>query len=426
MDLFNIPSGEYDRAMRPAESITVYEGSRFVRFFKDKFAAIKYGTKSNPKIKGNCISYMDNMGCLITEEVTAKELETTDILETIVKKISVPTRWEVIASVEVTIKRKNAKGELLEHTRMFYPSEEDYNNKEKDPKMKEIIFFDGNKSYLRKTIERFLTEDEMKKRLEMGGIAVNPFAPEKVKKEMFNTKTIYTVDKYKTDEELPDNLKKFGTSIETKEKEVRYISDEKIKPEFTDFKEYIGPTEIERDVILFKNDEPKARIEQNDEIIFKAARTHKIKSKIVNYPDNSGNYGGEGRGTYATYDNKILFATGSQALNVKKSKDGKFGYEIGASDKMSDALVEIKGSEINIDVKSKTSKPEEFASDILKTFKADWNVKATSKAKYVVKNENIAGVIDCNNLETVKNTASKPATKSSKTQSAKVKSKSKK
>ena len=93
---------------------------------------------------------------------------------------------------------------------------------------------------------------------------------------------------------------------------------------------------------------------------------------------------------------------------------------------MSDALVEIKGSEINIDVKSKTSKPEEFASDILKTFKADWNVKATSKAKYVVKNENIAGVIDCNNLETVKNTASKPATKSSKTQSAKVKSKSKK
>ena len=45
---------------------------------------------------------------LITEEVTAKELETTDILETIVKKISVPTKWEVIASVEVIIKRKNA------------------------------------------------------------------------------------------------------------------------------------------------------------------------------------------------------------------------------------------------------------------------------------------------------------------------------
>lgn len=420
MDISYIPTGEYDRAMRPSENLIVYEGSRFVRFFKDKFAAIKYGTKSNPKIKGNCISYMDHMGCLITEEVTAKELETTDILETIVKKISVPTRWEVIASVEVTIKRKNSSGELLEHTRMYYPSEEDYNNKDKEPKMTETIFFEGNKSYLRKTIERFLTEEEMKKRFEMGGITLNPFAPDKVKKEMYETKTIYTVDKQKMDWELPERLKPFGSCIETKEKEIRYIKDSTIKPEYTEFKEYLGPTEIERDIILFKNDEPKARIEQNDEIVFKSSRTHKIKSKIVNYPDKNGTYGGEGRGTYASYDNKILYATGSQAINVRKSKDGKLGYIVGNSNEETDALVEIKGQEINIDIKSdKVKKPEEFASDILKTFKADWNVKPTSKAKYSVKNTDMAGIININSLssENVENT--KNVKKSNKTKKTK-------
>lgn len=406
MDISCIPTGEYDRAMRPSENLIVYEGSRFVRFFKDKFAAIKYGTKSNPKIKGNCISYMDHMGCLITEEVTAKELETTDILETIVKKISVPTRWEVIASVEVTIKRKNASGELLEHTRMYYPSEEDYNNKDKEPKMTETIFFEGNKSYLRKTIERFLTEEEMKKRFEMGGITLNPFAPDKVKKEMYETKTIYTVDKQRTDWELPEKLRSFGSYLETKEKEIRYIKDSTIKPEYTEFKEYLGPTEIERDVILFKNDEPKARIEQNDEIIFKSSRTHKIKSKIVNYPDKNGTYGGDGRGTYASYDNKILYATGSQAINVRKSKDGKLGYIVGDNAEETDALVEIKGQEINIDIKSnKVKKPEEFATDILNTFKSEWNVKPTSKAKYSVGNSEVSGVIDINtfNAENVEN-----------------------
>lgn len=398
MDISYVPSGEYDRAMRPAESIIVYEGSRFVRFFKDKYAAIKYGTKSNPRIKGNCISYMDNLGCLITEEVTAKELETTDVLETIVKKISVPTKWEVIASVEVTIKRKNAQGELLEHTRMYYPSDEDYNNKEKDPKMKEIIFFEGNKSYLRKTIERYLTEEELKKRFELGGITLSPFAPEKVKKEILNSKIIYTIDRQKINNELPENLKKFGSYIETKEKEIRYIKDETAKPEFMEFMEYSGPTEIERDMILFKNDEPKARIEQNDEITFKSNRTHKIKSKIVNYPDNKGIYGGKGRGTYASYDNKILYATGNQSLNVKKSKDGKLGYIIGNIEEPSDALVEIKGQDIKIDFQNKVKKPEEFANSILKTFKCDWNVKSNSNARYAVKNTEISGKLDCCNI----------------------------
>ena len=86
MDILSIPSGEYDRAIQPSEDLVLYEGSRFVRFFKDKFAALKYGTKSNPRIKGNIISYMDNMGRLITEEVTAKETETKEIIETIVNR----------------------------------------------------------------------------------------------------------------------------------------------------------------------------------------------------------------------------------------------------------------------------------------------------------------------------------------------------
>lgn len=407
MDFSYIPSGEYDRAMQPAESMIVYEGSRFVRFFKDKYAAIRYGTKSNPRIKGNCISYMDNLGCLITEEVTAKELETTDILETIVKKISVPTRWEVIASVEVTIKRKNAKGELLEHTRMYYPSDEDYNNKEKEPKVKEIIFFEDNKSYLRKTIERYLTEEELTRRFELGGITLNPLAPEKVKREILDSKIIYTIDRQKINNELPENLKNFGNYVETKEKEIRYIKDENVKPEFTEFREYSGPTEIERDMILFKNGEPKARIEQNDEITFKSNRTHKIKSKILNYPDNSGNYGGNGRGTYASYDNKILYATGNQSLNVKKSKDGKLGYAIGASAESPDALVEIKGQDIKIDFQNSIKKPEEFAGNILKTFKCDWNVKPNSKAKYFIKNTEISGEINCEKVLSSKKQSNK-------------------
>ena len=400
MEFSYIPTGEYDKAMRPTENLTVYEGSRFVRFFKDKIAIIKYGTKANPKIRGNCISYMDHMGCLVTEEVNARELETTDILETIIKKISVPTKWEVIASVEVTIKRKNASGELLEHTRMYYPSEEDYNNKDKEPKMTETIFFEGNKSYLRKTTERFITEEDMKKRFELGGIVLNPFAPDNVKKEMMDTKIIYTVDKQNMNWDLPDNLRPFGSYLETKEKEIRYIKDDSIKPEYIEFKDYLGPTEIERDVILFKNDEPKARIEQNDEITFKSTRTHKIKSKILNYPDKNGTYGGEGRGTYASYDNKILYATGSQALNVKKSKDGKLGYVIGKIDENSDARVEIKGQEINIGINSTSiKKPEVFANDILKTFKADWNIKSNSTAKYSLPNSKESVEIDCKDLD---------------------------
>lgn len=399
MDIWTIPAGEYDRAIQPSEDLVLYEGSRFVRFFKDKFAAIKYGTKSNPRIKGNCISYMDNMGRLITEEVTAKELETKEIIETIVKKISIPTKWEVIASVEVSIKHKNEKGEIKEHTRMYYPCEEDYNLKDKEPRLKEIIFFDDNKSYLRKTVERYLNEDEIKKRLEMGRITLNPFAPDKVKKEMLESKIIYTIDRQKYNNKLPQNLKCFGTYTETKEKEIRYIKDSQLKPENDEFTEYVGPTEIERDIILFKNDEPKARIEQDDEIIFKSSKTHKIKSKIINYPDKTGHYGGEERGTYASYDNKVLYATGSQSIKIKRNKDGKLGFASKENNDKSDALVEIKGPEINIRVKGKHKDPKQFAMDILKTFKTDLGVKTSTKAKYCTEEEPEFINIDCGFLE---------------------------
>lgn len=408
MDIWSIPSGEYDRAIQPSEDIVLYEGSRFVRFFKDKFAALKYGTKSNPKMKGNCISYMDNMGRLITEEVSAKELENKEIVETIVRKISFPTKWEVIASVEVIIKQKDASGTIKEHTRMYYPCEEDYNSKEREPKLKEIIFFEDSKSYLRKTIERFINEDEMKKRFAMGGITLNPFAPDKVKKEMMDTKTIYTIDRQKTNEKLPDYLKTFGNYTETKEKEIRYIKNAEIKPENDEFTEYLGPTEIERDVILFKNNEPKARIEQDDEITFKSARTHKIKSKIVNYPDSEGKYGGNGRGTYASYDNKVLYATGSQAIKIKRNKDGKLGYLTTNTAEKTDATVEIKGAEININVEGKEKNPGEFANNILKTFKTDWNVKGTTKAKYFTGNSEESVSIDCSALEVKKDTSKQP------------------
>ena len=420
MDIWSIPSGEYDRAIQPSEELVLYEGSRFVRFFKDKFAAIKYGTKANPRIKGNCISYMDNMGRLITEEVTAKELETKEILETIVKKISVPTKWEVIASVEVTIKHKNEKGEIKEHTRMYYPSEEDYNSKEREPRLKEIIFFDDNKSYLRKTVERFLNEDEMKKRLEMGGISLNPFAPDKVKKEMLETKIIYTIDRQKYNEELPENLKSFVNYTQTKEKEIRYIKDAQIKPENDEFTEYLGLTEIERDVILFKNDEPKARIEQNDEITFKSSRTHKIRSRIVNYPDKDGHYGSTGRGTYASYDNKILYATGSQALKIRKAKDGKLGYMAEQNNENIDATVEIKGPEISINVTGNEKDPKEFANNILRTFKTDWNIKGTTKANYYTGSSKEMVTIDCSTLEG-KKTSTKQSNTSAKQENSKKK-----
>ena len=331
-----------------------------------------------------------------------------------------PTKWEVIASVEVTIKHKNEKGEIKEHTRMYYPSEEDYNSKEREPRLKEIIFFDDNKSYLRKTVERFLNEDEMKKRFEMGGITLNPFAPDKVKKEMLDTKIIYTIDRQKFNDKLPANLKTFGNYTETKEKEIRYIKNPEVKPENDEFTEYLGPTEIERDIILFKNDEPKARIEQNDEITFKSSRTHKIKSRIVNYPDAEGKYGGSGRGTYASYDNKVLYATGSQALKIKRNKDGKLGYLGENANEKTDATVEIKGPEINISLKGKEKNPEEFASNILKTFKTDWNVKGTTKAKYYTGASEEAVAIDCSVLESKKSSA-KPTNTNAKQENKKKK-----
>ena len=65
-------------------------------------------------------------------------------------------------------KKKDEKNELFEQVRNFYPSIEDYEERAYEPKIKEITYYHNNETYLRKTIERLLSEDEMKKRFEIG------------------------------------------------------------------------------------------------------------------------------------------------------------------------------------------------------------------------------------------------------------------
>ena len=48
-----MPAGDYDKTLESSEALAIYEGSRFMRFLKDTLAGFKYGTKSNPKVKGN-------------------------------------------------------------------------------------------------------------------------------------------------------------------------------------------------------------------------------------------------------------------------------------------------------------------------------------------------------------------------------------
>ena len=90
---------------------------------------------------------------------------------------------------------------------LFSINEEEYNECVELPRIKEITYFKDNKSYLRKTIERSLNEEEMKKRFDSGTIKLNCFAPETVKTEILNSKMIYTVDKLKTDSEIDEKLK---------------------------------------------------------------------------------------------------------------------------------------------------------------------------------------------------------------------------
>lgn len=382
-----MPLGEYDKAIEYSESLTIYEGSKFLRYIKEKLAGFKYGTKNNPKTKGNVISYIDSMGRLITQEQGTKDEDTTT--EYAIRKISTSAKTEAIISIEVVEKKKNEKGETVEQIRMFYPNEEEYKECAELPRIKEITYFKDNKSYLRKTIERSLNEEEMKKRFDSGTIKLNCFAPETVKTEILNSKMIYTVDKLKTDLEIDEKLKPFGTHVQINETERTYIVSPDFNPELEEIKAYIGPTECEKDVVLYKSNEPKARIEETEKITFSLGKIHNISSSITNYPDKDGNYGGEGRGTCALYDDKVLHATGNKSLKVYKNDEDDYKYILEMSDEKiaggynEIATAEIRGSLINLNIKKQDEiDVDAIAKNIIEKFKTNWNINIKTVAEY--------------------------------------------
>ena len=388
-----MPLGEYDKAIEYSESLTIYEGSKLLRYIKEKLAGFKYGTKNNPRTKGNVISYIDSMGRLITQEQGTKEND--ESVEYAIRKISTSAKTEAIISIEVVEKRKNEKGETIEQVRMFYPNEEEYKESVECPRIKEITYYKDNKSYLRKTIERSLNEDEMKKRFESGTIKLNPFAPDTVKNEIMGSKIIYTVDKLKTDYELDEKLKPFGTHIQINETEKTYILSTEFNPEEQELENYMGPTECEKDVVLYKENEPKARIEESEKITFSLGKIHNISSSITNYPDSEGNYGGDGRGTCATYDDKVLHATGNKSIRIYKNEESDYKYLIDNSEEKIEenyaeiAYAEIRGSLINLKVKEiKENNAEEISKEIISKFKNNWNVNIKTIVEYKSENEN--------------------------------------
>ena len=101
-----MPTGDYDKTLESSESLALYEGSRFMRFIKETIAGFKYGTKTNPKVKGNTISYIDTMGRLITQEQTFVDGENDTKIERIVRRISTSAKTEAINSIEVIEKKK--------------------------------------------------------------------------------------------------------------------------------------------------------------------------------------------------------------------------------------------------------------------------------------------------------------------------------
>lgn len=386
-----MPMGEYDKNLESSEAIAIYEGSRFIRFIKDTIAGFKYGTKNSPKVKGNTVSYIDVMGRLITQEQQFEDIDQNTKLERITRKISTSAKTEAINSIEVIEKKKNNNNELIEQIRNFYINEEDYKERRHEPKIKEITYFEKNKLYLRKTIERSLDESEMKKRFEIGAIKVNPLAPDTVKKEIVKSKLIYTVDKQKIEDKLEDKLKPFGTHLQINETEKMYILSPEINPEYDEVKGYVGPKELEKDIVLFKAGEPKARIEEMDKITFSAGKIHNISTSIANYPDNSGNYGGEGRGTYALYDDKVLHATGNKSIKIKKDGKGKiktFMAEPKEDEKIL-AQAELRGSFINMNINlDSKSDAQKLIAEITNTFKDRWGISKETVIEYKLLNSN--------------------------------------
>ncbi len=379
-----MPIGEYDKNLESSESLSIYEGSRFMRFIKDTIAGFKYGTKNNPKIRGNTISYIDTMGRLITQEQTFSDGENNTKIERIVRKISTSAKTEAFNSIEVIEKKKNDKNEIYEQTRNFYPSLEYYKEREYEPKIREITYYENNKTYLRKTIERALDEGEPNKRFEIGAIKLNPLAPDTVRNEIVKSKLIYTVDKQKTEDTIDEKLKPFGTHIQINETEKTYITASDLNPEFDEIKDYVGPKEFEKDVILYSSGEPKARIEETDNITFSIGKIHNISTSIANYPDKEGNYGGEGRGTYAVYDDKILHATGNKAIIITRNEEGKLQTSLTQNTEENVlAKAELRGVSINLNINMKDKKEaEDFIMELTDEYKSRWGINKKTVIEY--------------------------------------------
>ena len=229
-----MPVGDYDKTLESSESLSLYEGSRFMRFIKDTIAGFRYGTKNNPKVKGNVISYIDPMGRLITQEQSFTDGANNTKVEKVIRKISTSAKTEAFNSIEVIEKKRNDKGKVIEQTRNFYPSIDDYKDRFEEPKIREITYYQDDDTILRKTIERLLDESEMKKRFDIGAIKLNPLAPDSLKKEIVKSKIIYTVDKQRKEETLNEKLKPFGTHLQINETEKTYILSNTLNPEYDD------------------------------------------------------------------------------------------------------------------------------------------------------------------------------------------------
>ncbi|MBQ8299667.1 MAG: hypothetical protein IJX99_07460 [Clostridia bacterium] len=397
-----MPAGEYDKTIESSEALTIYEGSRFMRFLKDTLAGFKYGTKNNPKVKGNMISYIDPMGRLITQEQTFEEADNDTKIERIVRKISTTAKTEAFTSIEVIEKKKNTNNELKEQTRNFYPTEEAYIENANEPKIKEITYYEGaDNCLLRKTIERALDEAEMRKRFEIGAIKLNPLVPDTVKKEIVKSKLIYTVDRQKTEKEMEESLKKFGTHLQINETEKTYITVSDLNPELDDIKDYVGPKELEKDVILFASNEPKARIEEVDNITFSSGKIHNISTAIANYPDTDGNYGGEGRGTYAVYDDKVLHATGNKSLNLTRDENGKLHSRVSATkDENILAKAELRGALITLKINmKKKEEAEDLIAEISESFSSKWGITKGSTIEYSLAGSDEKYKIKCKDIK---------------------------
>ena len=114
-------------------------------------------------------------------------------------------------------------------------------------------------------------------------------------------------------------------------------------------------------------------------------KIHNISTSIANYPNEKGEYGGEGRGTYATYDDKILHATGNKSLKIKRDVTGKLKAFL-ATPKPQEKIIaraELRGSNIslNIDVNNK-EKATELIAEIIDTFKDKWGISKGTSIEY--------------------------------------------